>query len=206
MEFNFSLFWGLAIQMYESSTISPNAPFDQFARGNSGALSARQQAGLDLFTGKANCTHCHGGAVFTNAATGQGGNGRAFANIGVESLAEDPGNAAGEFKVPTLRNVELTGPYFHNGKYLTLRQVVEFYNRGGDVPNGELAPLGLTDDEKTALVDFLTALTDNDVRFQRGVFDHPSLDPVNHAPIAAVGRQGANAPLRPFLGVSPFHP
>ncbi len=139
-----------------------------------------------------------------NAATGVGGNGRAFANIGVEALTEDPGNADGEFKVPTLRNAELTGPYFHNGKYLTLRQVVDFYDRGGDVPNNELDPLGLTDGEKTALVDFLTALTDNDVRFQRGVFDHPSLNPVNMAPLPAVGRLGSAAPLRPFLGVSPF--
>ncbi len=206
MEANFSLIWGLAVQLYEASTISPNAPFDQFARGNTAALTARQQQGLDLFHGKANCNRCHGGAEFTNASSNVGGNGRAFANIGVEPLTEDPGNAAGEFKVPGLRNVELTGPYFHSGKYLTLRQVVDFYDRGGDVANDELEPLGLSEGEKTALVDFLLALTDEDVRFQRGVFDHPSLNPVNRAPLAAVGRQGSAAPLRTFLGVSPFHP
>lgn len=206
MEANFSLFWGLAVQLYEASQISPNAPFDQFVRGNSAALTARQQLGLDLFHGKAECDRCHGGAEFTNASSNVGGNGRAFANIGVESLTEDPGNAEGEFKVPGLRNVELTGPYFHNGKYLTLRQVVDFYDRGGDVPNDELDSLGLSEAEKTALVDFLLALTDEDVRFQRGVFDHPSLNPVNRAPLPAVGRQGSAAPLRTYLGVSPFHP
>lgn len=206
MEFNFSLFWGLAVQMFEASTISPNSPFDRFARGDSGALSARQQLGLELFTGKARCDRCHGGAEFTNASVNVGGNGRDFAFIGVEALAEDPGNADGEFKVPTLRNTELTGPFFHSGKYLTLRQVIDFYDRGGDVPNDELDPLGLSEAEKTALVDFLVALTDDDVRFQRGVFDHPSLSPANGAPIPAVGRLGSAVPLRPFLGISPFHP
>ncbi len=206
MQFNFSLFWGLAVQLYEASTISPNSPFDRFVRGDAGALSARQQEGMDLFFGAASCDRCHGGAEFTNASVNVGGNGRDFAFIGVEDLAEDPGNAEGEFKVPTLRNAELTGPFFHNGKYLTLRQVVDFYNRGGDVANDELDPLGLTVAQRDALVDFLIALTDNDVRFQRGVFDHPSLNPVNRAPIPAVGRQGVAAPLQPFLGVSPFNP
>jgi cytochrome c peroxidase len=206
MEFNFSLIWGLAVQLFEATTISPNAPFDRFQRGDSGALSARQRLGMELFFGEARCDRCHGGAEFTNASVNVGGNGRAFAFIGVEPLAEDPGNAEGEFKTPGLRNVELTGPYFHNGKYLTLRQVVDFYNRGGDVPNDELEPLGLSVAERDALVDFLIALTDDDVRFQRGVFDHPSLNPVNRAPIAAVGRLGSASPLPPFLGVSPFHP
>jgi cytochrome c peroxidase len=206
MEANFSLFWGLAVQLYEATQISPNSPYDRFVRGDAGALSARQQLGMELFFGEARCDRCHGGAEFTNASVNVGGNGRAFANIGVEPLSEDPGNAEGEFKVPTVRNAELTGPYFHSGKYLTLRQVVDFYDRGGDVPNDELDALGLSEDEKTALVDFLLALTDDDVRFQRGVFDHPSLNPVNRAPLPAVGRRGSAAPLRPFLGVSPFHP
>jgi cytochrome c peroxidase len=206
MEFNFSLFWGLAVQLYEATQISPNAPFDRFVRGDAGALTARQQLGMDLFFGEARCDRCHGGAEFTNASVNVGGNGRAFANIGVEPLSEDPGNAEGEFKVPGLRNVELTGPYFHNGKYLTLRQVVDFYDRGGDVPNDELEVLGLSSAEKDAIVDFMLALTDEDVRWQRGVFDHPSLNPVNRAAIPAVGRLGAANPLRPFLGVSPFHP
>jgi cytochrome c peroxidase len=206
MESNFSLFFGLAVQMYEATQVSPNSPFDRFVRGDAGAMSPRQQLGMELFHGKAGCNRCHGGSEFTNASVNVGGNGRAFAFIGVDPLAEDPGNADGEFKVPTVRNTELTGPYFHNGKYLTLRQVVDFYDRGGDVANDEIDPLGLTLAEKEALVDFLVALTDDDVRFQRGLFDHPSLNPVNRPPLAAVGRNGSAAPLRPFLGVSPFNP
>ena len=206
MEANFSLFWGLAIQMYESTLISSDSPFDRFAGGNTSALSARQQLGMSLFLGRAECSECHGGSEFTNASVNVGGNGRAFANGGVEPLSEDGGNANGEFKTPGLRNVDLTGPYFHSGKYATLRSVVDFYDRGGDVPTSDIQPLGLTVAERDALVDFMLALTDDRVRFQRAPFDHPSLNPVNRAPLPAVGSQGSTAPLRTFLGLNPFNP
>ena len=98
----------------------------------------------------------------------------------------------GAFKVPTLRNVALTAPYFHNGGQATLRQVVEFYNRGGDRrgPNGndttgfggnnsnldpDIEPLGLTETEIGDLVEFLKALTDNRVACHAAPFDHPEL-------------------------------
>jgi hypothetical protein len=94
----------------------------------------------------------------------------------------------GSFKAPQLREVELTGPYFHNGGKLTLRQVVDFYSRGGDFPvtnavhrdfnivnlNIEVQS-NLTEEEKVALVDFLLTLTDERVRFERGPFDHPEI-------------------------------
>jgi hypothetical protein len=98
----------------------------------------------------------------------------------------------GSFKTPTLRNVELTGPYFHNGGYATLEQVVDFYNRGGNkrgTANGDttgyginasnfdsdVLPMGLSDAEKAALVAFLKSLTDDRVRYEKAPFDHPSL-------------------------------
>ena len=68
MEYNFSMFWGVAIQMYESTLVSDNSRFDQFAAGNRGALSAQEQRGLDRFTGKGGCINCHNGAEFTDAA------------------------------------------------------------------------------------------------------------------------------------------
>jgi hypothetical protein len=94
----------------------------------------------------------------------------------------------GSFKAPQLREVELTGPYFHNGGKLTLRQVVDFYTRGGDFPitngthrdfnimnlNAELQS-NLSEDEKVALVDFLLELTDPRVLYERGPFDHPQV-------------------------------
>jgi len=86
-------------------------------------------------------------------------------------------NAA--FKTPQLRNVELTGPYFHNGGQATLMQVVDSYNRGGDFNSAQIdeniKPLGLAERDKRDLVNFLIALTDERVAFERAPFDHPSL-------------------------------
>jgi hypothetical protein len=91
----------------------------------------------------------------------------------------------GAFKVPALRNVELTGPYMHNGGMATLMQVVEFYVRGGDFHEENLATLdpivagigGLvgSEERKIELVDFMLALTDDRVRDERAPFDHPQL-------------------------------
>ncbi len=137
----------------------------------------------------------------------------------------------GAFKTPGLRNVELTGPYFHNGGKSTLMQVVDFYNRGGDftlanqpVPDPTIRPLGLTQSQKDDLVAFLLSLTDERVRFQRAPFDHPSICvPDGHEGdarrivtdgngnardtmrcIGAVGARGATAALPTFLQLSPF--
>ena len=90
--------------------------------------------------------------------------------------------ANGAFKTPGLRNVELTGPYFHNGGQRTLLEVVNFYNRGGDFASQNIADLdqditklGLTNPEKDALVAFLKSLTDERVRTRKAPFDHPQL-------------------------------
>ena len=109
----------------------------------------------------------------------------------------------GSFKAPQLRNVELTGPYFHNGGKLTLRQVVDFYVRGGDFPMTNAAhrdfnlvnmdievQSNLTEAEKVALVDFLLELTDDRNAFDRAPFDHPQvIVPIDgRAPDNTVGR------------------
>ncbi len=123
----------------------------------------------------------------------------------------------GAFKTPGLRNVELTGPYFHNGGMATLRQVVQFYNRGGNFchfnlndvdPN--ITPLGLSEDQEQQLVAFLVALTDARVRYQSAPFDHPELripsdglDTLGMRKIKAVGAQGSKEPLKTFLDLNP---
>src|SRR5262249_58765253 len=88
-------------------------------------------------------------------------------------------DVAGTFKVPSLRNVELRGPYFHNGGKSTLAQVVEFYDDGGNFANPTLAPLirplGLNASERRDLVAVLLTLTDDRVRYQRAPLDHPQL-------------------------------
>jgi cytochrome c peroxidase len=86
----------------------------------------------------------------------------------------------GAFKIPTLRNVELTGPYMHNGSMKSLEEVVEFYNRGGNVSNRRHSSTlvfeqGFTEQNKKDLVAFLKTLTDNRVRWEKAPFDHPSL-------------------------------
>ncbi|MBE0598127.1 MAG: cytochrome C peroxidase [Desulfuromonadales bacterium] len=137
----------------------------------------------------------------------------------------------GAFKTPGLRNVELTGPYMHDGGMLTLMQVVDFYVRGGnfsaenladlDPEMNPLATLRGNEAQKRDLVDFLLALTDERVRWERAPFDHPQLiipnghtelvpgnpkrtrilaDDLTSIVIPAVGRNGGTAPLRPFLG------
>jgi hypothetical protein len=88
-------------------------------------------------------------------------------------------NAA--FKIPMLRNVELTGPYFHNGSVKSLEELVHFYNRGGNnVGNPHhfetlVFPLGMTEQDQADLVAFLKTLTDERVRWERAPFDHPEL-------------------------------
>ncbi|MGE3174583.1 MAG: cytochrome-c peroxidase [Planctomycetota bacterium] len=207
MEANFTLFWGLAILVYESTLVPDATPFDRYAEGDRRALTRRQLRGLEVWEGRGRCDQCHDGPAFNGAAL-RAGAGDAFANIGVTPTREDPGLRRGEFKTPTLRNVELTGPYFHNGRYLTLRQVVDFYDRGGDFDNdaldSQVRRLGLSNAEKEALVDFMLALTDDRVRYERAPFDHPSLNPPNGPPLPAVGAGGRALPLRPFLGADPF--
>jgi cytochrome c peroxidase len=91
-----------------------------------------------------------------------------------------PDGTTGAFKVPSLRNVELTGPYMHNGGMATLDQVLQFYNRGGNViSQGKdaefLFGVGASDATLADLIAFLRALTDERVRWERAPFDHPAL-------------------------------
>jgi len=92
----------------------------------------------------------------------------------------------GALKTPTVRGVELTAPYFHNGGMATLTQVVQFYNRGGDFAiqnqqnlDPDIQPLGLTLTQRADLVAFLKSTTDERLRFDRAPFDHPSLSVPN---------------------------
>jgi cytochrome c peroxidase len=110
MEYNFSMFWGVAIQMYESTLVSDNSRFDQFMDGNRGALNPLEQLGLNRFEGKGGCINCHNGAEFTDASvsniTSKGSvveqlpGGRwhdiGFHNIGVRPTDDDLGIAASD--------------------------------------------------------------------------------------------------------------
>ena len=118
---------------------------------------------MSKFNGKARCSLCHQGFNFTD---------NCFHNIGLRSQGdtEDEGRFAhrkvkvlkGAFKTPTLRDIALTAPYMHNGAYRTLEQVIDHYDRGGDVKTNlspNIQPLGLTAQEKQDLVAFMKSLT-----------------------------------------------
>lgn len=123
----------------------------------------------------------------------------------------------GAFKTPGLRNVELTGPYFHNGGMATLRQVVQFYSRGGnfcsfnfDDVDPAIAPIGFSEREEEQLVDFLISLTDRRVKYQQAPFDHPEIrlpqdgrDTDGTRVLPAVGAQGFPTALTTFLQLDP---
>jgi cytochrome c peroxidase len=217
MEFNFALFFGLAIQAYEATLIADDSPADRFLAGDVTALSAVEQQGLNEFrANQSQCNRCHQGPELSAAGFTTSSNVRAadprslgFFRTGVSTIGDDSGaagadgfgqplfpaapanRAAGAFKSPGLRNVELTGPYFHNGGAATLQQVMEFYARNGDVPaGGNLGPgmgnIQLSAEDRAQIVAFMKALTDTRVRFERAPFDHPALCvPTGHVETAA---------------------
>ena len=153
-----------ALASYVRSILSGNSRFDRFANGDRRALSSEQQDGLRVFRGKANCTACHVGPNFTDER---------FHNTGIawrDGALQDEGRSAvtgnavdrGAFKTPTLREIARTAPYMHDGSLVSLEDVVEYYDRGGNSNLGldpELRPLKLTDSDKRALVAFLHALS-----------------------------------------------
>ena len=201
---NFPLFWGLALQAYQSTLISNDSPLDRFLDGDTAALTAQEREGMQLFQTTGRCTTFHGGAELSGA--GFTGGRRAFQRTGVRDASEDAGSGNGSFKSVGLRNIELTGPYFHNGGTATLEQLVDFYARGGDFANGAIRTFNVNASQKAALVAFLRALTDERVRYERAPFDHPELCvPMgqegaveNWVGLRAVGAAGNAAPLQTF--------
>ena len=281
LQYNFPLFFGIAIQLYEATLVSDDTPWDRFRRQHPQSsdpalnpwtntspahISRLALFGAALFNDRTRgatnirCSNCHESneltdnsvrrvALATNGPVrNRDGNiiDKGFNNIGIRPTNNDLGVGAsdvfgelslasrrfptgfsgainkpcttatvatdcpptftcdrvtnfcawdgtvlskgfgteGAFKVPSLRNVALTAPYFHDGGTLTLREVVELYSRGGNVaPITELdgtpiEPLGvplLTSDEIDAIVAFLEALTDERVVYQQAPFDHPQL-------------------------------
>lgn len=138
--------------------------FDRFEAGDTTALSAAAQRGLRLFRDeKTRCFRCHVGFNFTNENYRNIGVGmdRPNADLGRFDVTQREADR-GAFKTPTLRDIVLTAPYFHDGSAATLEEVVEFYDKGG-IKNPQLAteikPLGLTAQEKADLVVFMRALT-----------------------------------------------
>jgi cytochrome c peroxidase len=175
-----------AIATFERvAALSGNAPFDKYNAGDNKALSDSQKRGLVLFgltlntddefksdaiRQKAKCSICHQGANFTdeefhNLGIGWDDKSGRFADLGrwaIDPIGAKCDTSLGTFKTPSLREVEHTGPYMHDGSLATLEQVVEHYDKGGN-PNPALDPdmkkLNLTAQEKADVVAFMKALT-----------------------------------------------
>lgn len=253
IQYNFSLFFGIAVQLYQATLVSDDSPWDRFRREHPSStdpnlnpwinvtpnhISRLALFGAHLFNDRTRgpqnirCSNCHEQNELTDASVRRiaaAANGpvrnrdgniidKGFNNIGIRPTDDDLGVGAsdvfgslsftrrlfpgaapatfdgadvtkgfgvqGAFKIPSLRNVALTAPYFHNGDTLTLRDVVELYSRGGNVnpiltlDGVIIEPLGiplLTSDEIDAIVAFLEALTDERVLYRRAPFDHPQL-------------------------------
>jgi cytochrome c peroxidase len=152
-----------AIAAFERTVVSGPSPYDRWLQGEQGAMSPAAVRGLKLFNGKAHCTPCHGGPMFSDQEFHNIGVGmdRPKPDLGRFDHTKDPADR-GRFKVPTLRNIELTPPYLHTGAEKTLMDVVNYYDTGG-IRNPDLdplmLPLGLTPAEKDDLVAFLKSLT-----------------------------------------------
>lgn len=152
-----------AVATFERTVLSGNAPYDRYKAGDQAALSESQVRGMDVFIKKAQCDACHLGFNFSDES---------FMNVGIGwdkpvpdlgrfkvSLREED---KGAFKTPTLREIEHTAPYMHDGSLKTLEEVVDHYDKGG-IKNPYLSekikPLNLTKQEKADLIAFLKALS-----------------------------------------------
>lgn len=154
-----------ALASFVRTLVTGDSPFDRYELlGDSAALSTAARSGLRLFRGKARCSLCHTGSLFTDER---------FHNTGVawrDGVLADSGRFVvtgrredlGAFKTPALREVTHTAPYMHDGSLRTLAEVIDFYDRGGNAsPTGDplIEPLELSRAEKADLLAFLGALS-----------------------------------------------
>jgi cytochrome c peroxidase len=158
-----------AIAQFERTLVSGNSKWDKYKRGEQ-SLSAEEARGLLVFEAenKGDCTHCHTlGSTFSDFE---------FRNTGLDSIAKDAGRAlitflstdSGKFKTPSLRNIALTAPYMHDGRFKTLAECIDHYNTGfhyaanldGSLSKQVKGRMSVQD--KADLIAFLNALTDHE--------------------------------------------
>ncbi len=162
-----TLLLGKAIAAFERTLETGDSPFDKFMNGDSNAISASAMRGRDAFLDKGHCFDCHFTPDFTADEFKNIGlfNGKELNDSGRFAVTKDP-NDIGKFKVPGLRNIALTAPYMHNGKFKSLEAVIEYYNNPSAFVNNAIGrdsllsqPIGFTDLEKADLLAFLKSLT-----------------------------------------------
>ena len=155
-----------ALSQFVVMLVSSNSKYDKVMRKED-AFTPMEEKGYQVF--KANCASCHKEPLFTNDG---------FANNGlpVDSTLNDIGrmritqnkNHQYQFKVPTLRNIQFTFPYMHDGRFKTLNEVIKHYNslpQDKNLPKELTKPMNLSDNQRTELVAFLKTLTDKEFLF-----------------------------------------
>lgn len=151
-----------ALSQFMSMMISSNSRYDKYIRNEGEQLTANELAGLKLFVAK--CSSCHATDLFTDGSFRNNGLDISFEkDTGREKITENE-NDRGKFKVPSLRNAELTAPNMHDGRFKTLETVLDHY-RNSIQQSATLDPLlkegiDITDDEKTNIIAFIKTLTD----------------------------------------------
>jgi cytochrome c peroxidase len=153
-----------SLAAYERSLISDNSPFDQFYTGQKkNAISNSAKRGWVLFSEKLYCTSCHPAPHFTTYKPENNG---LYADYGADQgrfRIHNDSAEIGKFKVPSLRNIEITDPYMHDGSISSLEEVLDHYAAGGKEHRNQhpvIKPFTLTKREKTDLINFFYALTD----------------------------------------------
>lgn len=181
----------IALAQFQKTIISSGSKFDKYLTGDTTALNAREKNGYYLFMTVpdyslkkrgAGCVSCHSSPALQL--------GFSFQNNGLDSVFQDKGLGEislsyldnGKFKVPSLRNISLTSPYMHDGRFETLQEVIDHYNHGIKT-SSTLAPflkmtnshrskgLGLTNQEVNDLIDFLNTLTDTELLKRKDLSD-----------------------------------
>jgi cytochrome c peroxidase len=203
--------YGRAIAAYERELVTRNSAYDRYADGDDNALSASQKRGLELFFTKGKCSECHPAPVFSEyefhvQGTPQVGPGKAVIPGDDCGRREFTLNIADNyaFRTPTLRNVELTAPYMHDGIFGSLEEVVQFYNHGCQPRHPQCPdeavdslvrnPLNLTDAEVQDIVSFLKGLTDPGSELPAALLTVPSRVPSGLVPVFGLGADG-NGPF-----------
>lgn len=161
-----------ALSQFMVMMISDNSRYDQYLQGEE-VLSSEELAGMELFESK--CESCHAGVLQSDFS---------YRNNGLDAMPLDSGRNRitensqdwGKFRVPSLRNVELTSPYMHDGRFETLEEVLEHYNSGiqsyETLDPSLKSGISISDDERAKIISFLKTLTDRDFTRDPKFFIH----------------------------------
>ena len=162
-----------ALSQFELMLVSSNSKYDKVMRKDA-LFTDQEQRGYQLF--KTNCASCHSEPLFTNGKYENNGIplDTTLNDIGRQRITEKSEDYL-KFKVPTLRNIQFTNPYMHDGRFLKLTEVIKHYNsikKNTNLPKQLQKPMNLTDNERVDLVAFLLTLTDNEFLFNKR-FSYP---------------------------------